>query len=477
MYYNIRITADNGVYSLDSFDKSVVQREMDLYFAALFGASVEFVTQIRYIKETDSKIKPQTTAGFANEKSTDEKLKENISEEEALMQPANDIIQKKQQIKIISVDNQIPAEKPACSNSSFVFKPIAAEEPVFKEDKANENSAAAVIFEDFAINSNENNELIFDGNILKTNTPIEEKCDNEVNPDEIIKEKNAPFIDVNFEKSTKNADNQDELKLIGLEDTDGKIEKEEKENNLNATIELAQHAVKNTDIESDMTFDADIPDAFTKKPDLINKVQLKTFGGKFQKEFDGDIHCGTRFNFAKNNFQSRIENPKNDTINSDEIYSKTDEIKETSENITKTENNENDNTEDNKEIASIFSDDNPFENPPESQNIIVSKEFQDDADRTMNLDFKTFLSKYSPKGIIDEFLICAYYVKHILGQHSFNMKYINSKIFQASGQIADLSVVKGLINSRFIKEFETDGSTRYSISSLGEEYFSTLYQR
>ncbi|MBR6297823.1 MAG: hypothetical protein IKR34_01115, partial [Candidatus Gastranaerophilales bacterium] len=84
---------------------------------------------------------------------------------------------------------------------------------------------------------------------------------------------------------------------------------------------------------------------------------------------------------------------------------------------------------------------------------------------------------YNAKGIIDEFLICAYYIKHISGQHSFNMKYINSKIFQATGNIADSSVINGLITGNFIKVIEVDGQKKYSISSTGEEYFMTHYQR
>ena len=134
------------------------------------------------------------------------------------------------------------------------------------------------------------------------------------------------------------------------------------------------------------------------------------------------------------------------------------------------------NQEKEPEINSIFSDESPFENPPESQNIIAAKEYPEKK-KALNLDFKTFLSNYETNGIIDDFLICAYYIKHIAGQHSFNMKYINSKLFQATGKIADLSIVNGLINGDFIKVFEVDGAKKYSITSTGEEYFMAHYQR
>ena len=49
MFYNIKIKSNKGEYSLESFDKDIIQREMDLYFASLYGASPEFRAKIKEI--------------------------------------------------------------------------------------------------------------------------------------------------------------------------------------------------------------------------------------------------------------------------------------------------------------------------------------------------------------------------------------------------------------------------------------------
>ena len=54
------------------------------------------------------------------------------------------------------------------------------------------------------------------------------------------------------------------------------------------------------------------------------------------------------------------------------------------------------------------------------------------------------------KTLEDDFLICAYYIKHILHEDSFTMKFINSKLFNATGKFADMSIVIELINKKYI---------------------------
>ncbi|MBQ7286241.1 MAG: hypothetical protein IJW73_00600, partial [Candidatus Gastranaerophilales bacterium] len=63
-----------------------------------------------------------------------------------------------------------------------------------------------------------------------------------------------------------------------------------------------------------------------------------------------------------------------------------------------------------------------------------------------------------------------------LNQEDFTMKYINSKLFQASGKIANLSIVDELIAREYIKVIETEDSKKYTITPSGENYFLSRFQ-
>jgi len=54
------------------------------------------------------------------------------------------------------------------------------------------------------------------------------------------------------------------------------------------------------------------------------------------------------------------------------------------------------------------------------------------------------------------------------------MKFINGKLFPATGRIADLSVVDDLIFKEYIKVVETSTSKTYCIAPEGEMYFANL---
>ena len=56
------------------------------------------------------------------------------------------------------------------------------------------------------------------------------------------------------------------------------------------------------------------------------------------------------------------------------------------------------------------------------------------------------------------------------------MKFINSKLFQATGNIASLSVVDELIEKKHIKTYLVDESNKYCITQDGEEYFAQKFQ-
>ena len=57
MYYNIKIKSNGCEFSLDSFNKNIIQNEMDKYFASMFNASDEFKSRIKKVTIVDDNIK------------------------------------------------------------------------------------------------------------------------------------------------------------------------------------------------------------------------------------------------------------------------------------------------------------------------------------------------------------------------------------------------------------------------------------
>ena len=101
---------------------------------------------------------------------------------------------------------------------------------------------------------------------------------------------------------------------------------------------------------------------------------------------------------------------------------------------------------------------------------------QQSQNENISLDFSVFLKGFVVNKTTDEFLICAYYIKNILKQNNFTMKFINAKLFQATGKIADMSIVDELIQKEYIKTIDIEDSKKYCITSNGENYFASTFQ-
>lgn len=91
-------------------------------------------------------------------------------------------------------------------------------------------------------------------------------------------------------------------------------------------------------------------------------------------------------------------------------------------------------------------------------------------------DFRVFLTKYRTKTVTDEFLACAFYIKNVLRLDNFTMKFINSRLFQATGRIADMTTVQQLVSRGFLKLYVLNDLKSYSITSDGEKYFATQFK-
>ena len=584
MHYNIIIKSGGGEYCLECQDKDITQREMDMYFANLFGASKEFIDSIKKIDRDNTVVKSiedftiQTFVRNEDEEKTTieespkiEETKPSVEEKDEFTQIVNPSVPLEQEAKStpeVASATVHEDKKRGLSLSPLTFKPLPQEELVFQNNAQKLQEAKQVEFikepqeknleepktdsneeqkevieekieeiklEDETIPSNNELEITEDKKEEIEVTPKEEPKEIKIEPKEekieepislenelkiieepkeeptaeneavsldnieIIEDKKEEIEEIIIPKEelkTELKEQQTEtipqveekqeapivsndteetkaedFEIVGLDDDkiEEQKEKEKKQSLLNKTIELVQNAVKNIDIASDETFDVDIPDTYS-KANLDAEITLSD--EDFDKEEQEEAMSG-EISALQNNSSTEIKNQNdidNESDDDNELILLDDEDDEDDE------EEQIINQEKEPEINSIFSDESPFENPPESQNIIAAKEYPEKK-KALNLDFKTFLSNYETNGIIDDFLICAYYIKHIAGQHSFNMKYINSKLFQATGKIADLSIVNGLINGDFIKVFEVDGAKKYSITSTGEEYFMAHYQR
>ena len=122
----------------------------------------------------------------------------------------------------------------------------------------------------------------------------------------------------------------------------------------------------------------------------------------------------------------------------------------------------------------------PEEVETEQKNLIHTKEDllnKNDKIATSQTDFKSFLQSYKCEELIDEFLACAYFIKNLLNYNDFSMKFINSKLFQTTGKIADMSIIDELTTKEYIRNIETEDGKKYSITLDGEEYFITKFQK
>ena len=91
-------------------------------------------------------------------------------------------------------------------------------------------------------------------------------------------------------------------------------------------------------------------------------------------------------------------------------------------------------------------------------------------------DFKLYLNEFNCDTQSEQFLICAFYIKNILKQENFTMKSINSKLFQATGAIADLGILDDLVSKAYIRVISTPEAKKYCITPDGEGYFISRFQ-
>jgi|GEM_PF-1509489 len=79
------------------------------------------------------------------------------------------------------------------------------------------------------------------------------------------------------------------------------------------------------------------------------------------------------------------------------------------------------------------------------------------------------------KDLLGAFIVAANFIKNNLGIQNFSIKFLNSKLYEASGKLIDHDIISEGLDKGYINISEdSEGPLKYSLSAKGEEYYSRL---
>ena len=123
----------------------------------------------------------------------------------------------------------------------------------------------------------------------------------------------------------------------------------------------------------------------------------------------------------------------------------------------------------------------------EYENIEIKKENVAPIDNNQGLDLyqpkKTpelpeFMRNKVSNGIFDDFIITAYFIKNVLGEKRFTVKYLNSKLYRAKEKLVDFAILNESLTKGLIQAVSaTEYGKEYSLTELGENYYLGLENR
>ena len=416
MYYNIKIKSNGSEFSLESNNKDITQKEMDRYFAHIFDASEEFKSKIKKIEITNENLKSIEEIENIN------KPKEELSQENKIEQ--NEINNKTIDFKdkeIIEIKNEQPQKEEI--KEIELIQPKAIEEveliqPKLTEEIKFQNETKIIsIKDDIKTNTSDDTNSAYNDDIAQLISLAQQKIDS-------LDSKNKEL-----QKLTENND------IVDIKPK----QNDEKE----------QHHQSNQEILNDIF---NIP---TPKPTDFEDIQENNVQTPQIKNTNiNNTNYEPEISLADIEISLQNEENNQEVINS--IEQNEQQIQQQAEQINTTT------------IEPI----EPIEHSEAAaQNARMSL-----SQRASQMDFKPFLSGFICDGITDEFIVCAYFIKNVLKQSDFTIKYINSKLFQATGKIADLSVIDELVSKEYIRIIDTEEGKKYCITMDGESYFAEKFQ-
>ena len=515
MYYNIKIKSNGSEFSLESNNKEVTQREMDTYFAAIFDVSEEFRSNIKKVEITNENVKsisevenPKVVNKFSDEEierlakakaqeiidkarvANLEKMQnlegniqnvpENtVKEIESAQKPTEIAIEPvvvqacENDLKQVVISNVHLSDQPKTDiqrevGNEFIETPTINEipAPVIIETTIPtvtfaSNASQGVIEEiKFTTESNENLKDIQTQIIQKdeyiSSAPVTENIESQLN---VLKNRVDDNLSIE-QTSSQNVEIKDEIQeLIML--AQQKISLLEQKNTEKQEQVSQNDEVVNVSIENKKPFNQkEIARTFEEQTELYNINNQ----AKLDSIFVSDAKI------SEESISDVITEETSQIDDSDKL-----EVGEAPQiSIVDVELNlqaNEDSIEDKYEISSYENDmDTQLEAKVEEEKVKIAASYAN------QIDFKPFLSSFPCSEIFDEFVVCAYFIKNVINQQNFTIKFINSKLFQATGKIADMSIVDELISKEYIKVIETEEGKKYCISANGESYFVEKFQ-
>ncbi len=535
MYYNIKIITKDSELALESTDRFIIEREMDLYFVRMFGASEEFKSSIRQIKiqkpkpeislkidtpqvknkqQNNINIKPQAqaenielinknfepvkpaqnTINTQPAKDNNENKEQNISSNSTNFEDKNFTAKETQteQISHISdshtnttvldVKNEIKQENQPVENKEDISV-LDTKNAIEQESKQNiidslyENRLDNITGETIPTPSIEKVELeqaaeeLFEQ--LQNEINNQHKDDNKTK--EEIKTKEKPLIQA--EKPQE--------KQIPVE-----IELENIYKDINKPQEPPKQEVKSPEPNTVLKEENNITEDFAKNDERFNiddDVEIEFDDAKF-KENEAILPTNDESIISQANQQLK-QNMQEDNAGqkSGILYTYTsEEIQEKSPyqdiiNVYKEcglySKETSSSTQPIEENVSLIPEINDIEiiQPSITPNIDIQDNTEAKSESNNGIPNQTFdkyLSTFAVNEIHDEFLVCASYLKNILKQSDFAIKTANANLFQATGKIADTTIVDELIQKEYIKTIIVNDFTKYAITPNGEAYIT-----
>jgi len=361
------------------------------------------------------------------------------------------------------------------------------------------------------IETNIKEEEIFEVNNSTNDSVVAVEETKEETKNNILQEKTEPLIQQNSEKVGLEGMLQslqseiDSLDISQSNDIDGNLLAMFEEGENPATIEFSESHLnqynKKDDIEADVIeFDTDWKSSITPKVedtpvkqtiqqennfetlDVISASDgaetidvtssIKSYGAENSKTSEDNAYEAEIIEFQTTQIPQEIQPQENQQIETQQIELQPNEVQ-----INKVENDPITESfkivEPKQSAESIKIGADTVEPEPKSVNNTEVKPIES---TPHVIDFKLYLSSFNVTELSDKFLICAFYIKHMLKQNDFAIKFINSKLFPATGEIANMTVVNDLLSKNLIQEIPSDGVHKYSISPYGENYFTENFK-
>lgn len=470
MYYNIKIKSEGSEFSLNSSNKEITQREMDIYFACIFNASNEFKSRIKKIEINNDSVKSINELEVINNKNNAASIEDSsvqnhdktpqiiaIESQEQTEATQNENIVSNKSLQIENTqtipENEIPVPPIPSSPVENDFKPDNSKK---LQDK---NTYSEIKIED---------------------TQIQTCADNTVHVFNKVKIEN-PNTQIN-----------DEIKIQNSVT---------KNTTIDELISIAQDKISEVDLLKNNTNDSDLIDVIKEstEPAFGNSINTETNTVEFTPKEKVEESVINREEEQKERelFESKNQTMINDIFFNDDSKTSKEEIKQELPGYSQSTEEQTvqliqtpvslDEYEENIQLNQTqydFEITTPTTQTPVSLEVIEDtlapaleqSVAQQSQNENISLDFSVFLKGFVVNKTTDEFLICAYYIKNILKQNNFTMKFINAKLFQATGKIADMSIVDELIQKEYIKTIDIEDSKKYCITSNGENYFASTFQ-